>query len=77
MSIVRKKFIGIFLCAAMLCPLLTSTGCATKTKNQSPVNVFSMPKWKKEETKSNKVKKDPNVPVTMGEAMMGERVSVL
>jgi hypothetical protein len=44
------------------------TGCATNTKQHSQTNIFSLPKWKKE--KSDKVKKDPSVPITMGEVMM-------
>ncbi|MDR1964890.1 MAG: hypothetical protein LBQ50_14050 [Planctomycetaceae bacterium] len=66
MSLLQKRFIGISLCAALLCPMLAA-GCASKSK-QTPTNVFSLPKWKKEE--SGRVKKDPDIPVTMSEAMM-------
>ncbi|MDR2706378.1 MAG: hypothetical protein LBC02_11425 [Planctomycetaceae bacterium] len=75
MSSFQKRFIGIGLCAVLLCPMLVLTGCATKAKQQSQTNIFSLPKWKKEE--SNKVKKDPSVPVTMGEVMMLPRNDVL
>ncbi|MDR3199522.1 MAG: hypothetical protein LBU34_16770 [Planctomycetaceae bacterium] len=75
MSSFQKRFIGIGLCVVLLCPMLVMTGCAAKPKQHSQTNIFSLPKWKKEEP--NKVKKDPNTPLTMGEVMMLPRNDVL
>jgi hypothetical protein len=75
MSLFQKHFIRIGLCAVLLCPMLVLTGCVTKAKQQSQTNIFSLPTWKKE--KSDKVKKDPSVPVTMAEVMMLDRNDVL
>jgi hypothetical protein len=75
MSSFQKHFIGIGFCAVLFCSILISTGCVTNAKQQSQTNIFSLPKWKKE--KSDKVKKDPSVPVTMGEVMMLPRNDVL
>ncbi|MDR1141950.1 MAG: hypothetical protein LBK82_06080 [Planctomycetaceae bacterium] len=74
-TLLQKRFIGISLCVVLFCPMLVSTGCATKAKQHSQTNVFSLPKWKKDEP--NKVKKDPSVPVTMSEVMMLPRNDVL
>ncbi|MDR2117702.1 MAG: hypothetical protein LBP87_15095 [Planctomycetaceae bacterium] len=71
----QKHFIGISFCIVFLCPMLIMTGCAANSKQHSQTNIFSLPKWKKEEP--NKVKKDPDVPVTMGEVMMLKRNDVL
>jgi hypothetical protein len=75
MSLIQKRFIGICLCAVLLCPIQVLTGCAAKAKQHSQTNIFSLPKWKKDEP--NKVKKDPDIPVTMSEVMMLPRNDIL
>ncbi|MDR0336305.1 MAG: hypothetical protein LBI18_04370 [Planctomycetaceae bacterium] len=75
MSLFQKHFIGFVFCGLLFCPLLFSVGCATKASQHSQTNIFSLPKWKKDEP--NKVTKDPNVPVTMGGFMMLPRNDVL
>jgi hypothetical protein len=71
----QKRFIGFGFCIVLLFLMLLTTGCAIQSKQHSQKNIFSLPKWKKEE--SNKVKKDPSVPVTMSEVMMLPRNDVL
>jgi hypothetical protein len=75
MFLFQKRFIGISFCIVLFCLMLVTTGCATQSKQHSQTNIFSLPKWKKAEP--NKVKKDPDVPVTMGEVMMLPRNDVL
>ncbi|MDR0705076.1 MAG: hypothetical protein LBF88_08815 [Planctomycetaceae bacterium] len=77
MSSFQKHFIGIGFCAVLFCSILVSTGCAAKAKQHSQTNVFSLPKWKKDEPNKGKVKKDPDVPETVGGFLMLKRNDVL
>jgi hypothetical protein len=77
-SLLRKQVVGIFLIGVLFFPVLGTAGCTSKPKSkQSPVNIFSFPRLKKEEPKTGKVTKDPDVPVTMGEVLMLQRNDVL
>jgi hypothetical protein len=70
---ILKRFLGIVLIGALLCPLPGLTGCTTQPKTKQP-GVFSFPKTKK---KPEKVKKDPRTPATVGDFLALPRNDVL
>ena len=71
------QLINGVLVLSLLMPLGFSVGCALTQGTSKPKNVFKMPTWGKKDSAPHRPAKDPDTPLTMGEAMMAPRNDVL